>query len=54
MASASITLTVRVAWWVRPYIRAVALFSRMTGLTPDVEKVSRTARRGLRIVTSKG
>jgi hypothetical protein len=47
MARCSITLTVRVAWWVRPYICSVALFAWLTGMNPDMDKVTRTAMRGI-------
>lgn len=50
MARCTITITVKVAWWVRPYIQSVALFAAMTGLQPDLEKVTRTAMLGIRPV----
>lgn len=50
MAKASIELAVKVSWWVLPYIHSVALFARMTGLQPDLDKVVRTALRGIRVI----
>lgn len=35
----TITFKVRVAWWVRWYVSALALFSRTTGMQPDIEKI---------------
>ena len=49
MAKMTISLSVTFAWWVAPYISAVELFGDLTGLTPDYEKVVRTAVRGIRI-----
>lgn len=39
----------RVAWWVKPYIRSVALFACTFGLQPDTDKVLRTVMRGVRL-----
>lgn len=49
MAASSITVTVKVAWWVNPYIGAVNVFAAMTGMTPDFEKVAATVMRGVKI-----
>ena len=49
MAEMSATLTVHRSWWVIPYLGAVDLFSRLTGLEPDYEKVVATALRGIKI-----
>jgi hypothetical protein len=49
MAASSITVTVRISWWVNPYIGAVNAFAAMTGLTPDVDKVAATAICGVRM-----
>jgi hypothetical protein len=46
---ASMTIKVRIAWWVRWYISGVALCSLLTGLEPDMEKVKATAMKGVRI-----
>ncbi len=40
MAEFSITFTVRVAWWVAPYLCALEFFGRLTGLEPDAEKAA--------------
>ena len=49
--AAHVELTVKVSWWVVPYIQSVALFCQMTGLQPDFEKVKRTVLRGIRVET---
>jgi len=46
---ASITLTVQVAWWVRWYISGVALCAFITGAHPDMEKITATAMKGVRL-----
>lgn len=46
---ATITVTVRLAWWVMPYMNAVARFSELVGLDPDVDKVVSTAMRGVKL-----
>ena len=51
MAQCSITLTVRVAWWVRPYIQSVAIFAFLTGMTPDPKKIAKTVMRGVTVRT---
>lgn len=51
MASCSLTLTVKQSWWVMPYISAVALFSQITGLEPDYDKVASTALKEISIKT---
>jgi hypothetical protein len=53
MAQCSITLDVKVAWWVRPYIQTVAIFAALTGLQPDAKKVARTVTRGVRVTCCK-
>ncbi|WP_154232532.1 hypothetical protein [Pseudomonas syringae] len=50
MASVTLTITIRRAWWVMPYIYGVQLFSELTGMDPDYDKVAATALRGLKPV----
>lgn len=49
MAAANITVTLKVAPWVRWYIQSVALFAQMTGMEPDVEKIVATCMRGVKV-----
>jgi hypothetical protein len=47
MASATLTVTVRVRWWVMPYIRTLAFFCNAFHVEPDMVKVERMVMRGL-------
>ena len=49
MAQCSITLTAKIAPWVKWYIGSIVLFARLMGMTPDPDKVAKTVRRGIRI-----
>ena len=44
---ASMTIKVRIAWWVRWYISGVARCSLLTGLEPDMEKVKAKVKKGV-------
>ncbi|WP_431068187.1 hypothetical protein [Ralstonia holmesii] len=46
-----ITFNTRVAWWVAPYLKAVVLIARATGVHPDIRKVTRRVMRGIRTTT---
>lgn len=46
---ASIKVTIHIAWWVRWYIGGVALFSFITGMEPDMEKVKAKVLKGVRL-----
>ncbi len=45
---ASMTIKVRIAWWVRWYIAGV-LAAKLTGAEPDMEKVGAVVRRGVEV-----
>ena len=45
----SMTIKVRIAWWVRWYISGVALFAMLTGLEPDLEKIKDKVMKGVRL-----
>lgn len=49
MARGTISVEVRVAWWVRWYVAGVSLFCKLTGLEPDLAKVLATAERGITV-----
>lgn len=40
MAEYSITITIRCAWWVKPYLCALQFFADFAGLEPDTEKAA--------------
>ncbi|WP_164741277.1 hypothetical protein [Achromobacter spanius] len=49
MAQHTVTISVRLAWWVRWYLSGVALAAQITGATPDAAKVTRWIGRGLSV-----
>lgn len=40
-------VTIRMAWWVKPYLCGVLLMSRLTGLQPDPDRVGAWVARGM-------
>jgi hypothetical protein len=48
MAVLSVEVRISVAWWVVPYIHGVNLFSKLTGLSPDIDKCVAFAMRGVK------
>lgn len=50
MACMTLTITIKRAWWVMPYIYGVHLLSELTGMEPDYDRVAETALRGFRLV----
>ena len=46
---ASITIKVHIALWVRWYISGVALCARITGVKPDMDKITSKVMKGVRI-----
>lgn len=50
MAQMNLTITIKRSWWVMPYLYGVQLFSELTGMEPDYDKVAATALRGLKPV----
>ena len=46
---ASMTIKVRIAWWVRWYISGVALRAFITGAHPDMEKITAKVMKGVRL-----
>ena len=49
MAQHTVTISVRVAWWVRWNLSGVALAARIIGTTHDAAKVTRWIGRGLSV-----
>ena len=49
MAKVTLVMKVRVSWWVRFYLKSVALGAWLTLASPDMEKVKRTVLRGIHI-----
>ncbi len=42
-------LDVHVAWWLMPYLRALAFICAMTGMEPNMDKVKRLIDRGVTV-----
>lgn len=40
-------VTIRMAWWLKPYLCGVLLMSRLTGLQPDPDRVGAWVARGM-------
>jgi hypothetical protein len=49
MATTTVKLEVRVAWWFDPYLRALIFFCFLTRSEPDWEKLHRVIARALRV-----
>ncbi|WP_312378849.1 hypothetical protein [Pseudomonas oryzihabitans] len=43
----TVTFTIRMAWWVKPYLFGVLLTARLTGLQPDPDRVGAWVKRGM-------
>ena len=44
-----VRLSIRYRWWVRPYLYGVTLMAYALGAEPDMAKVSRMVKRGIRV-----
>lgn len=51
MAKIVLTLSVRFAWRVLPYLYGTRLCCMLTGAEPDFQRVARVVERGMRIKT---
>ena len=49
MTMARLVVTIRIAWWVRWFISSVALFAMLTGLEPDMEKITAKVMKGVKV-----
>ncbi len=50
MATETVVVQVRAAWWVVPYMTACVVFAMLHGLQPNTDKIARfVARHGMRI-----
>ena len=45
----TLTVQVRLAWWVRLYLGSVVVFARLTGMEPDLAKVVAMVKRGAHV-----
>ena len=46
----TVTVKFKWAWWVIPYLSAVARLSKLTGREPDIDKIVANAMRGFRLI----
>ena len=52
MASQHITVSVKLAWWAKPYLHTLALLCRLTGLEPNTDRVWRVLSRAISVRTT--
>lgn len=46
----TVTVKVKRAWWVIPYLSAVARLGKLTGREPDIDKIVANAMRGVTLI----
>lgn len=51
MAQQSFTITVRFAWWLRPYLSVLVFFCLLHGSEPDYDRLGRMIARAVRLRT---
>jgi len=49
MANVTAHLKVSVAWWLKPYLYALAAFYRVTGFEPDMQKLEAMGMRAMSV-----
>ena len=49
MAQNRMTVEIRVAWWLRPYLTLLVWFCVLHQCAPDVDRLARVVRRALRV-----
>ena len=49
MATKTFSVTVHVAWWLRPYLQTLVFFCIMMRSEPDQERLARVIRRALSV-----
>lgn len=47
MVKIELTLTVKLAWWVMPYVQTLILFCKLMNTEPDMDKVEKIIHKGL-------
>lgn len=50
MATGSLVLTIKLAWWVPIYVHSLVLFCRSFNTEPDFDKVMRVLVRGIVVI----
>jgi hypothetical protein len=46
-----VTVSIKLAWWVPAYIAGVRFMAELTGLEPDMDRVEKWIRRGIKLNT---
>lgn len=49
MSTVSITVSIKIAWWVPAYLAGVRFMSELTGLEPDIDRVQAWIMRGVNL-----
>lgn len=49
MASLTYSVQIKLCWWVMPYLRACGMFAWLMGMEPDVDKITNTVLRGVKL-----
>lgn len=49
MAQAQVKLSVTFAWWLKPYIYALAVCAVLAGTRPDADKLAAVVKRAMRV-----
>ncbi|RVD77017.1 hypothetical protein [Pseudomonas koreensis] len=47
MSAITVTVSIKLAWWVPAYIAGVRFMSELTGLEPDIDRVQAWIMRGI-------
>jgi len=47
----TLTLKIKVVWWVKPYLTCVAWCAYATGREPDIDKIKGVVLRGVKAIT---
>ncbi|MBB3103967.1 hypothetical protein FHR87_002377 [Azomonas macrocytogenes] len=49
MAQSNFAVRLKVAWWVKPYVRLITLMHRLTGREVDLNRMAEQCRRGIKV-----
>lgn len=49
MARIEITMKIKFAWWLKPYLYALAVIHAVRGTEPEWEKITRVCERAMRV-----
>lgn len=49
MAEGTVTITIRLTWWLRIYLMTIALLCEITGMEPNMDRVGFWIKKGIRL-----